>query len=78
MKRGRAQQGCLASDGDQRHRVHARVGQRRHEVGGAGPGGREAHARSPGDARNPLRDEASSSFVAHQYVANAPPVQRIV
>ncbi len=58
----------LAGDGHHRHRVHVRVGQRRHQVGRARPRGRHADADAPGRRGVPLRGVPGTLLVADQDV----------
>ncbi len=60
--------GDLSGDADQRDRVHQRVGQRRHHVGGAGTGCHQCNARQTGGAGIALRRMACALLVPHQNV----------
>ncbi len=60
--------GDLPGDGDEGHRVHVGVRDRRDEVGRAGPRGRHAHADLAGGLRVTGRRVARALLVAHQDV----------
>ena len=58
----------LAGDGHHRHGVQVRVGNRRHQVRGPGPGGGDADANLAGRDCVPLSCVARPLLVAHQHV----------
>ena len=58
----------LAGDADQRNRIHQRVGQRRHHVGGAGARGHQHDAGLAGGARIAFGGVAGALLVPHQDV----------
>ncbi len=60
----------LAGDAHDRRRVEVGVGDRRHEVGRAGAGGRDGDAHLAGRTRVALRHVAGALLVAHQEVAD--------
>ena len=59
----------LPGDRDDRDRVHLRVGQRRHQVGGAGPGGGHANPDLAGGVRVAAGGVTGTLLVADEYVA---------
>ena len=68
----------LAGDADERHRIHHRVGQRRHHVGRAGPRGDQRHARLAGRARVALRRVARALLVADEDVLDLLLLEKLV
>ena len=56
----------LPGDAHQRYRIHQRVGQRRHHVGGARPRRHQHHAGQTGGARIALGGVAGALLVPHQ------------
>ncbi len=68
----------LAGDRHQGHRIEARVGDRREEIGRARAGRAERHRGAAGDAGHALGDETRALFVAREHVADTAAMQRIV
>jgi hypothetical protein len=68
----------LAGDEDDRHGVHHRVGDRGHEVGRPGPRGCERHTDLAGRLGVALGGVAATGLVAHQHMADAGVIERVV
>ena len=68
----------LAGDAHQRNRIHQRVGQRRHHVGGAGSRGHQHHAGLAGRARIALGGVAGALLVPHQDVLDLALLENLV
>ena len=68
----------LPGDADQRDRIHQRVGQRRHHVGGAGTRGHQHHARLAGGARIAFGGVARALLVPHQDVLDVALLKHLV
>ena len=68
----------LAGDADQRDRIHQRVRQRRHHVGGARSRGHQHHARLAGGARIALGGVAGALLVPHQDVLELALLEKLV
>ena len=58
--------GHLAGDRYQRHAVHVRIGDRRHQVGGSRAGGDQADADASSCARVSVRHVSRALLVSHQ------------
>lgn len=63
-------QGHLPRNADQRHGIHARIGERRERIGGAGAGSGKDNAGAARDPRHALRYEASALFVTGKNMPN--------
>ena len=68
----------LPGDADQRDRIHQRVGQRRHHVGGARARGHQHHARLAGGARIAFGGVAGALLVPHQDVLDVALLENLV
>ena len=69
----------LAGDGHDRDGVEVGVGDAGHQVGGAGPARRQAHADLAGGARVAVGGVHGPLLVAHEHVAQVPGVvERVV
>jgi hypothetical protein len=68
----------LASDADQRNRVHQRIGQRRHHVGGARSRRYKHHARQSGRARIAFGSMARALFVTNEDVLHVALLEDLV
>ena len=68
----------LAGEADQRDRIHQRVLQRRHRIGGAGSGGHQHDARLAGRARIAFGRMARALLVAHENVLDIVLLEQLV
>ena len=68
----------LPGDADQRDRIHQRVAQRRHHVGGAGARGHQHHAGQSGGARIAFGGVAGALLVPHQDVLDFALLENLV